>query len=230
MGMDLATDKLWVGNAEGKAAQVTTIKIDNLPDLAQGKIHVGNASNRPVESDVLKAKFVIFDASQDDLPNAVSLSSVEDGFIAKSGDTIVAATITYQKLLTGDADRKIIEMDKIPYVNYADLQTDYLLTGNAENRPTEILTIKTKNMPPLASGKMYFGNSDTVPQIIGLQEKYLFTGDSGGNISSVLRLDIDNYVDLTNDYIHVGNSSNRPVERKIADVAPFSPTIKRQYP
>lgn len=219
MGMDLATDRLWIGNAEGKATQVTTIKIDNLPDLAQGKIHVGNASNRPVESDVLKAKFVIFDTSQDDLPNAVSLSSVEDGFLAKSSNSIVAATITYQKLLTGDSSRKIIEIDKIPYVNYADLQTDYLLTGDEQNRPSQILTIKLKNMPPLASGKMYFGNSDTVPQIIGLQEKYLFTGDSGGNISSVLRLDIDNYVNLTNNHIHIGNEQNRPIEKNITEVA-----------
>jgi len=215
----LSKGYLFVGGDGDKVTQSKNISMDALPDLTKGKIFLGNDSNRPVESSALDNKFLVFDATPTNLPNAVSLSSVTDDFIAKSGDTIINATITKGRLISGADDNKIIEIEKIDFSNFPDGTEDNLITFNSSKRPIQILTIKDKNMMPLPNGKIYFGTESTVPTTKGLQEKYLFTGDSGGNVSEVLRLDIENYVNLSKNHIHVGNDSNRPVETKLSDVA-----------
>ncbi len=215
----LTNKKIWIGDTNNKPIETDKLSIDNLPDLTSRKIFWGDTSNRPVESNVLQTKFIILYSNQNELPKSIKLKELENRFLAKSGDTIANATINYNKLITGDSNNKIIEIEKIQYSNFPDGNEDNLISFNSSNRPIQILTIKDKNMMPLPNGKIYFGSENTVPQVIGLQEKYLFTGDSGGNISSVLRLDIDNYVNLTNNHIHIGNGQNRPIEKDISEVA-----------
>lgn len=102
---DLTDKKLWIGNEDNRPVEAANIEINNLPNLTFSKVWVGDGTNRPIEAN----NFGI-----DNLPD-----------------------LTNKKLWIGNRDNRPIEATNIEINNLPNLTYKKAWVGNIFGRPQE---------------------------------------------------------------------------------------------
>lgn len=123
---DLALGKIWRGDSNGRPVE-TAIDLDSLPSLTQNKMWVGDSNNRPIESNLLFAPFdatFVLKQSNSSLPNAIVMDNIAANSLLK-----VEADGNIVAAIAGIVDEDYVKPSAFSTLSTSVAFLDTLVTG-----------------------------------------------------------------------------------------------------
>lgn len=165
----LLADYLFVGEPEnsGEIISKKILSLDNMANLTNARIFMGNADDRPVITGLGDGLIFKGNSSGDIIQVGLMTGQIligdSSGKIVETGSD--GNGLLYKELFTGNSDNSgaLIAITVLHADNMANLTNGKLWLGNEDDRPVITQTIQRDNLPNLTFGKILMGDESDRP-------------------------------------------------------------------